>query len=77
MEISSFFFLYIHPGFLLERIELSAPVPDSIPTAIFHWEHDCSPLANWGGSAEEGASLYAPRRLTGGETNGRDGRGDA
>lgn len=60
------FCLSIHPGSLLVQIQHSAPAPDSIPTAIFHWEHDCYPLADWRGCAKEGERIYAPRRRIGG-----------
>lgn len=68
------FCLSIHPGSLLVQIQHSAPAPDSIPTAIFHWEHDCYPLADWRGCAKEGERIYAPRRRIGalGETNERE-----
>lgn len=75
-ERRSFFLLYIHPGSPFVRVQRPAPAPDSIPTtAIFHWEHDCEPLADWRRrrrrrptSLRTAAPLTGERESSGGET---------
>lgn len=72
----SFFPLYIHPASPFVRVQRPAPAPDSIPTsAIFHWEHDCEPLADWRRRCHRGptslrtaAPLTGERETSGGET---------
>lgn len=72
-QMCSFSFLYIHPDSLFMQAQRSAPAPDSIPTAIFHWEHDCYPLADWRRLCPRGGTdlRTAPRRLLGGENQWR------
>lgn len=71
----SFFLLYIHPASPFVRVQRPAPAPDSIPTtAIFHWEHDCEPRADWRRRCHRGrtslrtaAPLTGERETSGGE----------
>lgn len=65
-QICSFSFLYIHPDSLSMQAQRSAPAPDSIPTAIFHWEHDCYPLADWRRPCPRGGTDLRTAPLTGG-----------
>ncbi|KAK5862397.1 hypothetical protein PBY51_017799 [Eleginops maclovinus] len=61
-------FRYIHLGSLFVQIQHTAPAPDSIPTAIFHWEHDCSPLADWRRLYQRGGKDLLTAPLIGGKS---------
>lgn len=61
MGLFLFLAFYIHPGSLFVQKQRCAAAADSIPTAIFHWERDCSPLADWTGGAKEEADLRTAR----------------
>ncbi|TNN78371.1 hypothetical protein EYF80_011355 [Liparis tanakae] len=50
----------------------SAAAPDSIPTAIFHWEHDCYPLAGWGRLCQKRGNGFTHRAAYRGGTSGRE-----
>lgn len=63
----SLFSLHIRPGSLFVQIQRSAAAPDSIPTAIFHWEHDCYPLAGWGRLCQRGGTDLRTAQLIGEE----------